>query len=68
VEFAGSPRRVVEGVLAFVATAALFFWGNGLEPVWPLVWIAPLPVLWFALRSSWWSGALVAGLAWLADV
>ena len=65
VEFAGRSSRLVEGVLAVAATAAMMFFGNGLEPVWPFLWVAPLPVLWFALRSPWRSGALAAGVAWL---
>jgi apolipoprotein N-acyltransferase len=66
VEFADRYRSgLIGGVLAFAATAAMMFFGNGLEPVWPLLWVAPLPVLYFALRSPWWSGALVTGLAWL---
>jgi apolipoprotein N-acyltransferase len=38
----------------------MFYFGNGLEPWWPLMWFAPLPVLVFALRSKWWSTAVAA--------
>ena len=51
----GSANRIrttVEGVLATLATGLMFYFGNGLEPWWPLMWLAPLPVLWFALRCS----------------
>jgi hypothetical protein len=41
--FSLSYRRLVEAVLAVVATAAMFYFGNGLEPWWPLMWFAPLP-------------------------
>jgi apolipoprotein N-acyltransferase len=41
----------------------LFWFGNGLNPRWPLLWFAPLPALLFASRSSWWSAALVASLS-----
>ncbi|MCU1224510.1 MAG: hypothetical protein JWQ42_2603 [Edaphobacter sp.] len=58
--FAHSYRRVVEVVLATLATAAMFYFGNGLEPWWPLMWFAPLPVLLFALRRKWWEAALMA--------
>ncbi len=51
---------------AFVATAALVFFGNGLMPRWPLMWFAPLPVLPFALRRPAWQAGLVAAAAWLA--
>jgi apolipoprotein N-acyltransferase len=53
-------RRVVEAVLAVVTTAAMFYFGNGLNPWWPLMWLAPLPVLVFALRSPWWAAALTS--------
>ena len=55
------------GLLACVTTALLMYFGNGLMPRWPLVWIAPVPVLVFALRSrAWWSVGLAAFAAWLA--
>jgi apolipoprotein N-acyltransferase len=53
----------VEFVLAVGTTAGMFYFGNGLRPLWPLMWFAPLPVLWFALRSTWWAAALAAGAA-----
>src|SRR6202035_1346686 len=58
--FSLSYRRLVEAVLAAVATAAMFYFGNGLEPWWPLMWFAPLPVLLYALRSKWWAAAVTA--------
>src|SRR5580700_9528138 len=58
--FTLSFRRVMETVLATVATAAMFYFGNGLDPWWPLMWFAPLPLLLFALRSKWWTAAVTA--------
>jgi apolipoprotein N-acyltransferase len=43
--YAANYRRVGEAVLAIVATAVMFYFGNGLNPLWPLMWIGPLPVL-----------------------
>jgi apolipoprotein N-acyltransferase len=57
---------VVEATLACAATATLIYFGNGLNPIWPLMWVAPLPVLWCATRLGRWSAALVAGIASLA--
>jgi apolipoprotein N-acyltransferase len=56
----------VTAVAAAAATAVLLWFGNGLDPWWPLMWFAPLPVLWFALRSSWRVAGLTAAAAWLA--
>jgi apolipoprotein N-acyltransferase len=56
-------RRVASAVAALCASAALLWWGTGLDPLWPLTWLAPLPVLLFALHASVWEAALVAGLA-----
>src|ERR1700751_3664089 len=58
--FTLSSRRVMETVLATVATAPMFYFGNGPGPWWPLMWFAPLPLLWFALRSKWWSAGVTA--------
>ena len=58
-ESAAKTRRVVEGVLVVAASSVLLYFGNGLEPMWPLMWVAFLPVLWFALRSPWWGAACV---------
>jgi apolipoprotein N-acyltransferase len=65
----GYGRSYKTGLTAMVAAAAmavLLWFGNGLDPWWPLMWFAPLPVLWFALRSSWWVAGLTAAAAWLA--
>src|SRR5689334_8801434 len=35
-----------------------------MTPWWPLLWIAPLPVLLFAAGARWWTAALAAGSAW----
>ena len=53
-------------VAAIAASAVLIWFGTGLFPMWPLMWLAPLPVLLFAMRSSWWGAALVAAAAWAA--
>src|SRR5260370_5001475 len=63
--YAANYRRVGEAVLAIVATGAMFYFGNGLNPLWPLMWIAPLPVLVFALRSKWWATAMLTVAAML---
>ena len=55
----------VAACLAVVSTATLVWFGSGLNPWWPLLWFAPLPVLLFVSRSSWWGAALTAFLAWL---
>lgn len=50
-----APRHSLPGaLLATIATAALFYAGNGMNPVWPLVWIAPLPILLFAAEAASW--------------
>lgn len=61
--FVTSYRRILEAILAIASTAILFWLGNNLDPIWPLMWIAPLPILIFALRNSWRSTAVTAALA-----
>jgi apolipoprotein N-acyltransferase len=64
--FAHKLNRAAIAMLVMAVTATLLFFANGLMPHWPLMWIVPLPVLWFALRRSAWQAGLVAGGAWLA--
>jgi apolipoprotein N-acyltransferase len=45
-------RTWLFGFFAIVTSAVAYFYGTGLHPRWYLMWIAPLPVLMFALRSS----------------
>jgi apolipoprotein N-acyltransferase len=56
-------RRFALGLAATLATALLIGFGTGLNPYWPLMWLAPVPVLVFAVNARWWGAALVAGTA-----
>jgi apolipoprotein N-acyltransferase len=58
-------RQFSLGTIAAAGTALLVWFGTGLHPLWPLMWFAPLPVLLFANRASWWGAALAAALGWL---
>jgi apolipoprotein N-acyltransferase len=54
-------------LVALTATAAsgvLFFFGTGLDPVWWLTWLAPLPLLLVAPRLRPWRAFAAAGIAW----
>jgi apolipoprotein N-acyltransferase len=62
--FAIDLRRMGVAVAAVAAAAVLVWFGTGLFPMWPLLWFAPLPVLMFAGRNSWWGAGLVAWCAW----
>jgi apolipoprotein N-acyltransferase len=59
-EFVADSHRTAIAVVVFMATAACVFFGNGLAPIWPLMWLAPFPAVLFALRSPAWLAALVA--------
>ena len=50
---ANSYPRYAMALLTIVISATLYWFGNGLNPIWPLMWAAPLPVLVFATRNSW---------------
>ena len=59
-------RPLPAGLVAVLATAALLSIGNGLNPVWPFMWVAPLPVLLFAAEAdSWWIAGAAAALGML---
>ena len=56
-------RYLLPAWLAATALAALGWWfGSGVQPLWWLTWLAPLPVLWLAprVRARW---AALAGFA-----
>lgn len=57
-------KRIVFVILAVAASAVLVWFGTGLIPMWPLLWLAPLPILLVATRSSGWVAALAAVAAW----
>jgi len=43
-----TTRRVA---VLFVLAAVSFYFGTGLHPAWPLLWVAPIPVLWHAAHA-----------------
>jgi len=45
-------------------SAALFFLGTGLTPLWPLTWLAAIPLLWIAPRVSAGQAYFVAAAAY----
>jgi apolipoprotein N-acyltransferase len=45
-----SPLHSIVTVAAVLASALAFFFGEGLHPIWWLVWLAPLPLLLIAPR------------------
>lgn len=53
-------KRLGAGLLATGLTALLWWFGNGLHPLWWLTWWAPVPVLWLAPRVRWHWAALAA--------
>jgi apolipoprotein N-acyltransferase len=54
-------KNLSYALAALVSTAALIWFGTGLTPAWPLMWIAPVPVLLYALNAGAGAAALVAG-------
>ncbi len=62
------PRFAV-ALLTIIVSATLFWFGDGLNPIWPLMWIAPLPVLVFATRNPWRATAVTAFFSmWLGSL
>ena len=63
--FASELRPIIGAAAAITATAVLVWFGTGLDPAWPLLWFAPLPVLLHAGRAGLRSTAGVAFVGWL---
>lgn len=53
-------RPMLAATLAVFTTAALLLVGNGMNPVWPLMWIAFIPILLLAAETTSWRVAAVA--------
>ncbi len=52
--------------LAVIMTAGLLLAGDGMTPVWPLIWIAFIPLLLLAAEiNSWWIAGAAAALSML---
>jgi apolipoprotein N-acyltransferase len=64
-EFVSKRGGVLAAVLAMGVSAVLVWFGYGLEPYWPLLWLAVPPVLFIALRGSALQAGLAVGLPWL---
>jgi apolipoprotein N-acyltransferase len=53
-------------VLCALASAIAFFLAHGTADVWPLAWLAPVPILWLAFgREPAWRVALFAAISYL---
>ena len=52
-------------VAAGLASAALFYFGTGLHPIWWLLWLAPVSVLAIAPRVHGGAAFLLGSIAWL---
>lgn len=50
-------------VLATLLTAAMWFWSSGTHHVWPLAWLAPVPLLVVLPRLRWWQAAVATYIA-----
>jgi apolipoprotein N-acyltransferase len=59
-----SARRIGAAIAAGGLTVVLLWFGTGLFPTWPLMWLAPLPALVFAASASWWTAGAVAAISW----
>jgi apolipoprotein N-acyltransferase len=57
-------RRALLGAAAALSSAAALWHATGLEPAWWLTWLAPWPVLAFALRAPVAAAAVASFAAW----
>jgi apolipoprotein N-acyltransferase len=64
-EFVSKRGWFFATIFAVGLSSVLVWFGNSLDPWWPLLWLAPVPVLIVALRGSAWLAGLAIGLAWL---
>ena len=59
-------RPTLFATFAVLSTATLLLVGNGMNPLWPFMWVALIPVLLLAAETtSWWVAAGAAALSML---
>jgi hypothetical protein len=52
-------------IAAAISSAAFFYFGTGLRPIWWMLWLAPVPVLAIASRLHGGRAFLLGSIAWL---
>ena len=57
--------RILLVIAAGLASAAFFYFGTGLSPIWWSLWLAPIPVLAISPRLRAVPAFLLGGIAWL---
>jgi apolipoprotein N-acyltransferase len=66
-QFLRREKEIMSGLICALLSAAMFYFGFGLDDVWWLAWLAPAPILWLAYGPApRWQiilAALVAGAA-----
>lgn len=60
---ASKPDNNFLVAFCLLLSSVLFFFGTGLSPVWPLLWLAPIPVFWLARRLPVATAFLIAAAA-----
>ena len=63
-EFEGKGNAIPAATVATIVSAILIWFGTGLEPLWPLLWLAPFPLLLLCLGPRAWPGLVATGAAW----
>jgi apolipoprotein N-acyltransferase len=58
-------RSLFIALVAGLASAAFFYLGTGLHPIWWTLWLAPIPVLAIAPRLRGGTALLLGSIAWL---
>src|SRR5215472_6597890 len=65
-EFESKGNVIPAAVVATIVSAILIWFGTGLEPLWPLLWLAPFPLLLLCLGQRTWPGLVATAGAWFA--
>lgn len=53
----------MSALLAVLLSGLMWFWSTGTHHIWPLAWLAPVPLLLVLPRLSWWRAAWAGYLA-----
>jgi len=63
-EFESKGSAILRTAAATIASAILIWFGTGLDPFWPLLWVAPCLPLLLCLDKRPWPGLIAMALSW----
>jgi apolipoprotein N-acyltransferase len=56
-------KKLLFAIFSMILSGLCFYFSTNFYDIWPLAWIAPIPVLCVALENKWWQAGIIAFFA-----